>query len=41
MLFPVDKKLVSLAGMRDRLKDMFQLNKKLLPLAVVFCCLRK
>ena len=41
MLFPVDKKLVSLAGMKDRLKDMFQLNKKLLPLAVVFCCLRK
>ena len=32
---------ISLAGMKDWLKNMFQLKEKLLPLEAVDCCLRK
>ena len=35
------KNLISLDGINDWLKNMFQLKKKLLPLAAVDCCLRK
>ena len=44
ILFPVDKKLVFTSWnekMRDALKNMFQLKKKLLPLVAVDCCMRK
>ena len=35
------KNSFSLAGIKNWLKNMFQLKKKLLPLAAVDCCLRK
>ena len=40
-MFPVDKNSFSLARMKDRLKNMFQLKKKLLSLAPVDWCLKK
>ena len=39
--FQQTKNSFSLAGMKNRLKNMFQLKKKLLPLATVDCYLRK
>ena len=41
ILFLVDKNSFALARMKDWLKNMCQLKKKLLSLATVDCCLRK